>query len=551
MPTYSIPGPDGKTYSIDGPEGASREDIIAKIKERMGSQEPELGFGGTLADVGKSFGRGIAKGAIGLAGLPGNIAHGMGSAIDWGLGALGMEAPEESDILTSDQLTRTVENKFGKFGTPQTEYGKYAQSIGEQVPAMALGPEGMLAKVGSAVGAGVGSEAGSELLEPYGEGAQAVGSIIGGGLGGYASAVPKMVQSGRAANKAADLMADMDATKAASQAGYDWVANNTFGIGHATARNLYNGTENFLNKSFYDKRMAPVTYGLLDDVRKDLFIKGPKGTKVPVDQPLSAMMGLYERLGKIRPGTTIGDEDAAAAGIARSHILNWIDKNAQATGVPAKLKDAMQNWSAYKKMEELTTAEERAAGSTAQSGTAMNFQNYLRHEIERIIDPKFPHRARGYKPEEIEAMKDFVAGSVARNITRIVGKGLSPTSPLGFIRMAVESLYSAPLAIGTAAVGMASHKIGDYLSKQELADIIRMVQERAPVNAVTGPASRAARNAYNASKATGRRFLAKGATVPATIAGDQDEQQQGIPRITVHPRAPADVLANPSGVPDL
>lgn len=35
MPTYSIDGPDGKTYSIDGPEGATREQVIAKIKERQ------------------------------------------------------------------------------------------------------------------------------------------------------------------------------------------------------------------------------------------------------------------------------------------------------------------------------------------------------------------------------------------------------------------------------------------------------------------------------------------------------------------------------------
>lgn len=38
MKTYTITGPDGKDYSIDGPEGATREQVIAKIKERMSSQ---------------------------------------------------------------------------------------------------------------------------------------------------------------------------------------------------------------------------------------------------------------------------------------------------------------------------------------------------------------------------------------------------------------------------------------------------------------------------------------------------------------------------------
>lgn len=38
MTTYTIQAPDGKEYSIDGPEGASREQIIAKIKERQGGK---------------------------------------------------------------------------------------------------------------------------------------------------------------------------------------------------------------------------------------------------------------------------------------------------------------------------------------------------------------------------------------------------------------------------------------------------------------------------------------------------------------------------------
>ena len=42
MPTYSIPGPDGKTYSIDGPAGQSRDQVIAAIERRKQSQ-PQTG----------------------------------------------------------------------------------------------------------------------------------------------------------------------------------------------------------------------------------------------------------------------------------------------------------------------------------------------------------------------------------------------------------------------------------------------------------------------------------------------------------------------------
>jgi len=40
MRTYTITGPDGKDYSIDGPEGATREQVIAKVKERLGAKPP-------------------------------------------------------------------------------------------------------------------------------------------------------------------------------------------------------------------------------------------------------------------------------------------------------------------------------------------------------------------------------------------------------------------------------------------------------------------------------------------------------------------------------
>ena len=43
MATYNIDGPDGKTYSIDGPEGATREQVIAKIQQRLGEQGHDRG----------------------------------------------------------------------------------------------------------------------------------------------------------------------------------------------------------------------------------------------------------------------------------------------------------------------------------------------------------------------------------------------------------------------------------------------------------------------------------------------------------------------------
>jgi len=564
MPTYSIEGPDGKTYSIDGPEGATREQIIGKIKERMG----QSGTGpdkpaqiSTAGDAIQSFGRGIAKGAIGLAGLPGDIAHGLGAAADWVGERFGLDPLPSDDIGTSADITRHVESQFGKFEEPQTTAGKYAQSIGEFVPSTVLGPGRLGVKALQTIGGGLGSEFMNQQLEDYGPGAQAVGRVIGGAAGGFAGGLPAVRTAGKASNAAVAAMADKDAVHAAGSAGYDFINKNNIPVAHALGQDLVDDIRTELKTRAFSDLTAPTSTKLVDRLEGLLFTKQAvsvptKGggtrtvmRRVPANAQLSDLLDTYQELGNLEPGT----KDAEAARLVRDQIMGWIDTKAGGK-IPKVLKDAMGNWSAYKKMDELETAKSRADIRTESYGTGQNFQNYLRDEIKKIIDPKFPARAKGYKPEEIEAMKEFVAGSALRNATRIIGKGLSPASPLGFIRFAVESLASTPLAIGSAIFGAGAHKIGDFFSRRDLENIIHMVQSRAPVNAVTGPQAVAAGRNLRAAQDVARAGAIRGGAVPTFGPSSDDEGSIGdapspVARITVHPRAPYDALNNPSGVP--
>src|SRR5580692_8233341 len=65
MPTYSIDGPDGKTYSIEGPEGATREQVIAKIKEKQAAPPQEQSS--AIGDFAKSIPTGMVRTAADLA----------------------------------------------------------------------------------------------------------------------------------------------------------------------------------------------------------------------------------------------------------------------------------------------------------------------------------------------------------------------------------------------------------------------------------------------------------------------------------------------------
>jgi hypothetical protein len=144
-------------------------------------------------DVAKSAGIGLAKGAIGLGGLVGDLsslgAKGLEHATNFVSDKLGVERykrPEQPSILekipTSSSIKEAIEGQTGEFYKPQTRAGKYAETVGEFLPGAALGPGGMAAKLGTGVTAGLGSEAAGQFTEgtkaePY---ARIAGALAGG-----------------------------------------------------------------------------------------------------------------------------------------------------------------------------------------------------------------------------------------------------------------------------------------------------------------------------------------------------------------------------------
>lgn len=152
--------------------------------------EPPSSFGQTALDVGKSLGRGVIKGATGLAGLPGDVGNLIGEGVRRaGDAAFGTKTPPEamrSKLAiappTSQQVEHGIESVTGPLGQPKTEAGRIAQSVGEFVPSVVAGPGGWTSKILAAFGGGVGSEVAGEItegsdLEPY---ARIVGGIAGG-----------------------------------------------------------------------------------------------------------------------------------------------------------------------------------------------------------------------------------------------------------------------------------------------------------------------------------------------------------------------------------
>lgn len=149
-------------------------------------------------DIAKSLGTGIEQGAIGLAGLPADVGRWAGnlagSGVDWLTGAspetIAQNKAKADSIMgagvlappTSAGLTSAVEGVQGPMYKPQTTAGEYANTLGQFVPGMVMGPGSLPQRVVGGAASAVGSEAAGqaskgEWYEPY---ARLGGALLGG-----------------------------------------------------------------------------------------------------------------------------------------------------------------------------------------------------------------------------------------------------------------------------------------------------------------------------------------------------------------------------------
>lgn len=197
-------------------------------------------------DIGKGFLSGVAEGAVALPGIYGSVGQlydlaarkiaetSAGAAerlgvMPEGKSALDIEramrpsmrekpSAAEARGETNVILGREYPTMYGmvegakRMGMPtyppQTVPGKYAKTIGENVPGMLIGPGGRLERVLTGIGAGAGSETAGQLYEgkPQEGLARFVGSILGG-LTGKAVEVPLTARSAPATTERAGRIA--------------------------------------------------------------------------------------------------------------------------------------------------------------------------------------------------------------------------------------------------------------------------------------------------------------------------------------------------------
>lgn len=189
-PMIQIQAPDGSI--VEFPDGTPDSVIEQAMAAEYGAPV------GYAEDMAKGFGTGVVQGAIGLASLPQDIGNWMGEKVGYGLNRLMGDTPEQAQAgmdqvqavrqqaalvpPSSQDMTQAYEGAFGPMYDAQTTPGDYAQTLGQFVPGMLLGPGTAAQRVLGGTSAALGSETAGQAsegkwYEPY---ARLGGALLGG-----------------------------------------------------------------------------------------------------------------------------------------------------------------------------------------------------------------------------------------------------------------------------------------------------------------------------------------------------------------------------------
>ncbi len=162
MARFEITAPDGARYEVNAPEGATEQQAIQYLQTQMGAQQPKQATPSAAepsiaADVGDQLVRGINRGMNAVVALPGEIVGGAINAFAPGQGDRFKWNNAASEFMTSPQAK------------PQTDAGRYADSVGQAIGASVAPVGGMLAKARQAAPAAQTAmgQVGQGLIAPY------------------------------------------------------------------------------------------------------------------------------------------------------------------------------------------------------------------------------------------------------------------------------------------------------------------------------------------------------------------------------------------------
>lgn len=445
----------------------------------------------SLADTGidalKSAGVGLAEGAIGLAGLPGDARQMASTATSYLGGALGVDpstvdsvknvastvAPRIFRNPTSAEIQSGIEDYTGKFYEPKTTIGGYARIAGQFAPAMIGGPETLGVKALTRVAApALASETAGNLtkgtsLEPLAR----LGGAVLGGAGAAKLAAPAKVAAPTA-----------EALGNAASAAYQNPTVAALELHPSSLKFASSQITSGLNAKGFRELTAPQTYGLVKELETPL---GATGRVADIQSVRTA-------LGKVAGNFNNPTEQAAANKAIRgiddylANLKPFDVAKGDAKSAAAILNDAKGNYAAKMRLTKLDNAEYRAELNAASAHSGGNINNATRQALKSILIS--PSKRRGFSAEEIAQMEKVVKGTATANVMRSVGKLLSIKGFFGS-NVASGSAVAAPFTGGASLAGLAVPAVGQVaklLGNRSTAKAIKKLDEMTAMRSPLG-----------------------------------------------------------------
>lgn len=440
--------------------------------------QPELSTGDYAADILKSGGIGLAKGAIGLAGLPGDLQRLAQTGADYIDPNHKFFTPEnkEMSLPGSGDIQKGVEGYTGEFYKPKTTPGKYAETVGEFAPggfakkAVDI-PMRALTRV---LLPALGSESAGQLAE--GTAAEPAARIVGaltGSVLGHKATVPKSVVPNKD-----ELFAEANRQYEGARAlGVEYKPD--------AVRDVAVQLRQRLDKMGIDDTVAEKT---LRQVSK---------LETPPDGTVAATYSNVENARK-KFGTIAGSNDPTerkAASISKRAIDEFLESPPAgavsegqefAAKTAADLaKTARGNFSAASDAKNLDKKMVRAEmrANAANSGT--NVGNTMRQRVADMLirESEVPV---GRSAEELAQMQRVVEGSRVGNALRYTSNLFGGGGGLGQFVVGSGSAGAAyatgdPRFLAIPALGFGARALANRSTMKEVEKLNELLRSKAPL----------------------------------------------------------------------
>jgi hypothetical protein len=454
--------PDGNIAEF--PDGMDKAKIEAVLKK----QYPKTQKPNALIDSIRSIPGGLAQGAAGLAGFPGDIESGLNVGADWIMEKLGADPQRIQDIRkyreenrplqlpTSEGINKTISTPFGGYYQPQTPEGKQTESVA-RFALMALSPGRAIERIGRAVFPGVLSEDARAAVEktrfaPLAPLAAAGGALIGGG----GMSLAEGLKAARAAPKALSMKQLGDAKTAL----YETARQKGVVIAAPAWKKFAEDVTEKLNKKPFRSDLHPNALSALktlSDETGDVTLENADAIRQVIDDAIEAASkntnkGDYARSTEIKsmldnfldnleksPNTTLSGDPAIAVPILK-----------EARGL------AQREFKAKQIQKLIDLAENQAGANYSASGVGQALRTQFKNLNADLI--KNPNLAKSFSKEERDAIVKVVQGGPLENALRLIGK-LAPTNNISMgvgpsLGAAAGSMFGGPVGAGVGAVAV-------------------------------------------------------------------------------------------------